>query len=352
MKFEKPRQRDLYELLPKDSFSRIDEEDDRIFYREPRLVSHLDRVALATIERIIGQLVVEPAPAILDLMASWDSHLPADLSPARVTGLGLNATELERNPALTERVIHDLNRDPTLPFDDESFDVVLNVASVDYLVHPVEVFREVGRVLRPGGLHLVLFSNRMFRNKAVKIWLEAGDSERVWLVEDYFQQTTSWFEPHQVFSSQGRPRPPDDPYAEQGIPSDPVFAVYAEKAGGGAERPARPALASELGEPIDHAEVQRRKQEVKRTLCCPYCEEPLQKFEISQTPFLEWDNEYVYVCFNNRCTYYTSGWEVMREQGNFGFSYRLMYDPLRDKCMPVPTASAFAQAANFIAPRG
>ena len=81
-----------------------------------------------------------------------------------------------------------------------------------YLVHPLEVFREVGRVLRPGGLHLVLFSNRVFRTKAIKIWLEAGESERVWLVEDYFQQMGEQFEPHKVFSCQGKPRPPDDPH--------------------------------------------------------------------------------------------------------------------------------------------
>jgi SAM-dependent methyltransferase len=339
-------------LLPPDSFSRLDETDDAIFYDEPRLVSHLDQVALDTIERIIGQLVVEPAPAILDLMASWDSHLPDALEPSRVVGLGLNRAELDQNAALDERVIHDLNRDPTLPFEDASFDVVLNVASVDYLVRPLEVFREVGRVLRPGGLCLVLFSNRMFHSKAIKIWREAGESERVWLVEDYFQQTGAAFDPHQVFSSQGRPRAPDDPYAEHGIPSDPVYAVYASKVADGPSRVARPELHSELGEPLDQDAVDRRKGEVKRTLACPYCEQPLTKFEVSQTPFLEWDNEFVYVCFNDRCTYYTSGWEVMRNQGNFGFSYRLMYDPLRDKCMPVPTANAYAKFGNVISPRG
>jgi SAM-dependent methyltransferase len=352
MKLPTPRQRELYAILPDDSFSRLDEADDALFYAEPRLVSHLDQVALETIQRIIGQLVVEHSPAILDLMASWDSHLPEGLRPASVAGLGLNSTELQQNPALTARVVHDLNREPTLPFDDNAFDVVLNVVSVDYLVHPLEVFREVGRVLRPGGLHLVLFSNRVFRTKAIKIWLEAGESERVWLVEDYFQQMGEQFEPHKVFSSQGKPRPPDDPYAEQGIPSDPIYVVYAIKAGAGADKPVRPEPESELGIPIDLEEVKRRKAEVHKTLCCPYCEQPLQKYEISETPFVEWDNEYVYVCFNNRCTYYTSGWEVMREQGNFGHSYRLMYDDLRDKCMPVPTANAFAQASSMGAPRG
>ena len=62
--------------------------------------------------------------------------------------------------------MHDLNRTPTLPFEDESFDVVLNTVSVDYLTRPFEVFAEVGGVLRPGGLFLVTFSNRAFPQKA------------------------------------------------------------------------------------------------------------------------------------------------------------------------------------------
>jgi hypothetical protein len=269
-----------------------------------------------------------------------------------VVGLGLNRDELDHNPALSERVIHDLNRHPELPFADGSFDVVLNTVSVDYLVRPVEVFREVGRVLKPGGLLLCVFSNRMFRSKAVKIWRDSGEAERVWLVEDYFRQADSLFEAPQVFTSQGKPRPADDRYAEQGIPSDPIFAVYAEKRGRPAGRPERPKVTSEFGVSIDPEELAARKAEVHRTLECPYCQEKLQKFDIAQSPFLEWDNEFVYVCFNNGCPYYASGWDVMSRQGNWGFSYRLMYDPLRNRCLPVPTANAFAQITNAVSPRG
>lgn len=352
MKIPKPRRRDLYGLLPVDAFSREDERDDALFYATPRLTTHVDAVALQTIERVVDQLVVETRPAILDLMAGVNSHLPARIEPARVVGLGLNAEELAANEALTERVIHDLNHQLALPFGDESFDVVLNALSVDCLVHPLEIFREVGRVLKPGGLFLCVFSDRIFRTKAVKIWRESGEAERVWLVEDYFRQAESWFGPHQVFSSQGKPRPADDPYAEQGIPSDPIFAVYADKQGAAADRAPRPQPRSELGVEIDPDVLARRKARVRETLRCPYCEQPLQKFELAQSPFLEWDNEFVYVCFNNQCPYFASGWEVMTQQGNIGFSYRLMYDPLRDRCMPVPTANAFAQMTQGIVPRG
>lgn len=341
----------LYEILPADSFTREDEEEDSIFYERPRLLPHLDSRALASVERIIGTLVIEEHPDVLDLMASFDSHIPASVKAASVVGLGLNSAELERNKTLDEYVVHDLNVDPTLPFEDGRFDVVLNTVSVDYLTRPIEVFREVARVLRPGGLHLVLFSNRMFPTKAVKIWRNSGEAERVWLVEDFFQ-AADLFEKPRVFSSQGHQRPEDDPYAEHGIPSDPVFAVYADREGSAADRPARPELKSEDGLQISKEILERRKREIGQTLRCPYCEEPLTRFEVEPSPFLEWDNEFFYVCFNNQCPYMRGGWSTMSRQGNHGFTYRLMYDPTRDLCRPTPVASPYAQSKNVIAPRG
>lgn len=72
----------------------------------------------------------------------------------------------------------DLNKDPVLPFDDASFDVVTNVVSVDYLTKPLEVFKEINRVLRPGGKAIMSFSNRCFPTKAINIWLSTNDYVR------------------------------------------------------------------------------------------------------------------------------------------------------------------------------
>jgi len=175
-------------IFGKDAFSRLDESDDLEFYSRDRFVSHLDSLALSTVEKLIGTLVVEESPAILDLMAGWDSHIPGDLRAREAVGLGLNENELRKNKVLSEAVIHDLNKDPYLPFPDNRFDVVVNTVSVDYMTKPAEVFKEVGRVLKPGGLFLVIFSNRMFPEKAVKVWREAGEEERVLLVEDFFKE--------------------------------------------------------------------------------------------------------------------------------------------------------------------
>ncbi|MGD8983467.1 MAG: hypothetical protein PVI53_05555, partial [Desulfobacteraceae bacterium] len=124
-------------IFAKDAFSRLDESNDAQFYATDRFVSHLDSLALETVEKVIGELIVEENPVILDLMAGWDSHIPEELDPSGVVGLGLNRNELSKNGSLSEIMIHDLNMDPTLPFPDETFDAVINTVSVDYMTKPV-----------------------------------------------------------------------------------------------------------------------------------------------------------------------------------------------------------------------
>lgn len=175
----------MAEPLPEEFFRRIDESDDALFYSFPRLVVHIDDWAIATIGEIFAQHLPRNA-ALLDLMSSWRSHLPASLHPAAVTGVGLNRTEMEDNPALTAVVVHDLNRDPRLPFADETFDGATLTVSIQYLIKPVEVFAEMERVLRPGAPFVVSFSNRMFPTKAVWAWQRASEEQRVELVKRYF----------------------------------------------------------------------------------------------------------------------------------------------------------------------
>jgi ubiquinone/menaquinone biosynthesis C-methylase UbiE len=54
----------------------------------------------------------------------------------------MNKDELARNEQLTDYVVHDLNADPTLPFPDNSYDVITNCVSVDYLNKPLQVGAE------------------------------------------------------------------------------------------------------------------------------------------------------------------------------------------------------------------
>jgi len=336
------------ERYSRDAFSREDGHDDRLFYEKDRFVAHLDSEALATVEDIIGQLIVEDHPVVMDLMASWDSHIPRHIRPARLVGLGLNANELAANEDLDETVIHDLNDNPELPFDDETFDVVINTVSVDYLVHPFKVFREVGRILKPGGLHLVFFSNRMFPQKAVKIWREATEMERVALVQEFFS-AAGCFDALQVFVSSGKVRPSDDKYGHTGMPSDPVYVVYAEKTGSGESSAKRPAIKLAGDQPpLTEEEMRARLETIRETLECPHCGSRMKKWAVPESVFSTWDTEFKYICFNDRCPYVTRGWQVMARQGNQGMSYRLLYDPERNNTIPIPIFDLYMLRESII----
>lgn len=172
-------------LLSPAAYERDDESSDDRFYLIPRKVVHIDDGAIAA----LGGLYAEVLPAggrLLDLMSSWRSHLPIGFRARDVVGLGLNAEEMADNPQLTRAIVHDVNRDPRLPFGDAEFDGAACAVSVQYLLHPVRVFREVARVLRPGAPFVVSFSNRCFPTKATAIWLGMLDDEHVALVRSYF----------------------------------------------------------------------------------------------------------------------------------------------------------------------
>jgi SAM-dependent methyltransferase len=314
--------RKLENLFAQNAFARLDESDDGQFHGRDRFVNHLDTVALKTVEQLIGQLVVKDQAVILDQMAGWNSHLPAALTPAKVVGVGLIRNELENNRALIEWVMDDLNKDPRLPFVDDQFDAVINTVSMDYMTQPIEVFREVGRVLKEGGLFLVVFSSRMFPQKVTQLWRQSSEPESIVLVEEFFR-LAGMYEEVSTFLSKGRPRPADDKYAHMGIPCDPVYAVYGRKGDSSAKQ--RPTI-----EPVADArhiacppELEHRMAVINETLQCPYYGERMRKWQIPQTPFTTWDLEFIYICFNDICPYFVRGLQAMNRQRNRGLSYRL-----------------------------
>lgn len=172
-------------------FAREDGGDDEMFYCEARLVKHIDEAACAALADYYAS-TLPPGGDILDLMSSYASHLPFAPAPApafgRVVGLGMNMVELEENPQLSERLIHNLNANPTMPFADRSFDACILVVSVQYLTRSVEVLADVARVLKPGALVAISFSNRMFATKAVAVWRTIGDADHARLVEIYLRR--------------------------------------------------------------------------------------------------------------------------------------------------------------------
>ena len=171
--------------FPPEFFRRFDEADDGEFYREPRLVTHIDDATIAALTQLYRE-VLPPGGALLDLMSSWVSHLPPEMSFARVAGLGMNRTELAHNPRLTDFAVHDLNATPELPYPDATFDAVLNAVSIQYLTRPVEVYASVSRVLKPNGVAVIATSHRCFPDKAIMAWHASSPEQRAHLIQKYF----------------------------------------------------------------------------------------------------------------------------------------------------------------------
>jgi SAM-dependent methyltransferase/FKBP-type peptidyl-prolyl cis-trans isomerase 2 len=210
-----------------DTFERDDEQPDTKFYRKPRYVHHIDDTAREMVRNTYGRFLSD-GMHVLDLMSSWQSHIPANLHLDRLVGLGLNQDELKRNSQLSHFLVHDLNADSRLPFVSNTFDAVVNTASIEYLTDPLAVFREVSRILRPDGYFIVTFSNRWFPPKAIKIWQELHEFERMGMVLEYFLRTGG-FKDLQTYSIRGLPRPHDDKYFPELLYSDPVYAVWGRK---------------------------------------------------------------------------------------------------------------------------
>ena len=205
---------------------RPDENEDALFYAMPRMVDHIDEKAVEILKSIYSRHVIRGCK-VLDIMTSWTSHLDDSIADLSVTGIGMNREELDANPLLSERLLQDLNTNAVLPGDANSFDVVLCSLSVEYLTSPLDLFAEVHRVLKPGGLFINSFSERWFPTKAVTLWTEMHPFERIGMVLDYY--IASGFDDLQTESVRGHPRPDGDRYRGMSPFSDPLYVVTGRK---------------------------------------------------------------------------------------------------------------------------
>jgi len=173
--------------LTDDSFRRMDETPDDQFYRIPRFTSHIDQGAINAVTELYRQYLPENAD-ILDLMSSFFSHLPKEINYDRVVGLGMNEREMARNKQLDDWVVHDLNKDPILPFENSTFDASAICVSIDYLTDPISVIKDAGRVLRQNSPLIITYSNRYFESKATTAWLYLSDEQRGYLIKSFLEE--------------------------------------------------------------------------------------------------------------------------------------------------------------------
>ncbi|XP_037493083.1 uncharacterized protein LOC105637867 isoform X2 [Jatropha curcas] len=174
-----------------EDFQRFDESSDSLFYEAPRFVTHIDDPAIAALTKYYSEVFPPsntPGVSILDMCSSWVSHFPKGYKQERIVGQGMNEEELKQNPV-----------------------------SVDYLTKPLDVFKEMCRILKPGGLAIMSFSNRCFWTKAISIWTSTGDADHVLIVGSYFHYAGG-FEPPQAVDISPNPGR-----------SDPMYIVYSRK---------------------------------------------------------------------------------------------------------------------------
>ena len=202
---------------------KLDGADDALFYAVPRFVQHLDGGFRARLTDLYRQRLPEGAQ-LLDLMTSWVSHLPEEIPYPSVIGHGLNAEELQANGRLNRFWVQNFNRDQTLPLEAASVDAVLITAGWQYLQQPEAIAAEVLRILRPGGQLIVAFSNRMFSQKAPRLWLEGTDQDHLLMVARVLV-AQGWPEPELL----AEPTRSPGPLGWLGGLGDPFFAVIATK---------------------------------------------------------------------------------------------------------------------------
>lgn len=205
--------------------SKLDESSDDSFYSAPRFVTHVDENFIQRLTSLYRDRL-QSGMRVLDMMSSWVSHLPEEIQFEHVEGHGMNAEELARNPRLDHYFVQNLNQKQLLPLPDASFDAVLNTVSIQYLQYPEAVFAEIYRILKPGGIVIVSFSNRMFFQKAIQAWREASEPKRVQLVKSYFAGIHGFGEIEAIAAPSSLP-----PILRMmGLPGgDPFYAVIAKR---------------------------------------------------------------------------------------------------------------------------
>jgi hypothetical protein len=212
-------------LLRPNQRTKLDDSSDELFYSQPRFVTHVDEGFIDRLTNLYRDRL-KPNTRIFDMMSSHISHLPEEIKFAHVEGHGMNEQELSDNRRLDSYFLQNLNENPKLPLKDEDFDAVLNCVSVQYLQYPDAIFAEIHRILKPGGIAIISFSNRMFYQKAIAAWRDDTEASRVELVKSYFQSIPGFNEPEVIVHASSVP----NLFQMLGVGGgDPFYAVLAHR---------------------------------------------------------------------------------------------------------------------------
>ena len=195
--------------------------DDEIFYQKPRFVHHLSDSFRNRLTSLYSEYLLNHH-IILDLMSSWVSHLPSNISYKKVIGHGMNEAELSSNERLDRFFVQNLNKKQNMPIEDSSVDVGLIVAGWQYLQYPEKVSLELSRVIKSDSLLIISFTNRAFWTKAPNIWTYSSEEKRIEYVTSVL--TSNGWRIEKILNEKTQDKKLFGFYSSE---SDPFFSVIA-----------------------------------------------------------------------------------------------------------------------------
>jgi SAM-dependent methyltransferase len=293
---------------------------------------------LQLLRAVYGRLLGEgDFSHVLDLLGGSDRFV-SDGTVGSLMGPAPSARRADAHRRLMLQVADDLNEQPLLPFEDDAFDAVLVTLDVGALRRPLEVFREVGRVLQPAGLVAVGFGQASYDEAHTRLWALAEDRERLMLAEAFIEFAAAGFTAPTTFTFfQGEEglewREGRTPLEDPDVPH--VHLVFAYRDSVAPAHLARPPFAPPASQPAKTKD-DIRFDEAGRP-CCPYCDVPMDRYAPPVTVFeIDYGVDELLVCFDDRCGYYRRSRRWMRSQGHAGFTYRFMFNPATGATGPLP----------------
>ena len=201
--------------------NKSDISEDEIFYQQPRFVHHLSDSFRNRLTSLYSEYLLNHH-IILDLMSSWVSHLPSNISYKKVIGHGMNEAELSSNETLDRFFVQNLNKKQNMPIEDSSVDVGLIVAGWQYLQYPEKVSLELSRVIKSDSLLIISFTNRAFWTKAPNIWTYSSEEKRIAYVTSVL--TSNGWRIEKILNEKTQDKKLFGFYSSE---SDPFFSVIA-----------------------------------------------------------------------------------------------------------------------------
>ena len=102
---------------------------------------------------------------------------------------------------------HNVNEALTIPSNSNSYDNIVFASSVDSLLNPRDLFKEIWRVLKPGGKCFVSFSSLPDGTIPAQMWTTMNDEQKIWITGSYFHYSAGegWIniEGFDLFNSTG-----------------------------------------------------------------------------------------------------------------------------------------------------